>query len=128
MPYEAIHAGALCSRRYYSYPMPGSIYTAPDDPRLVRGPTLVKLHNGRDMRVPANAKQNHAASSQGHDMGANNDVMKQLAALMHGKKHDGPEGMKGFGLKLPGFAPMPGREQNQLREGGVAGGGLHAHF
>ena len=66
--------------------------------------------------------------SQGHDMGANNDVMKQLAALMHGKKHDGPEGMKGFGLKLPGFAPMPGREQNQLREGGVAGGGLHAHF
>ena len=96
-------------------------------PRLVRGPTLVKLHNGRDMRVPANMKRDHAAASHSHDMGAGNDVMKQLAALMQGKKPEGPEGMKGF-LKLPGFAPMPGREQGQLREGGIAGGGLHAHF
>ena len=101
----------------------------PDDPRLVRGPTLVKLHNGRDMRVPANLKRDHAASSQSHDMGANDDIMKQLAALLHGKKPEGPEPQKGFGLQLPGFAqPMPGREQNQLREGGIAGGGLHAHF
>lgn len=100
----------------------------PDDLRLVRGPTLVKLHNGRDMRVPANARQDHAAASQSHDMGANSDVMKQLQALLQGKKPDGPEAMKGFGLKLPGFAQMPGREQNQLREGGIAGGGLHAHF
>jgi len=125
MPYEAV--GALCSRRYYSYPRPGSIYTLPDDPRLVRGPTLVKLHNGRDVRVPANAKADHAASSQKHDMGANDDMMKQMAALLGGKKPEGPEAQKGFGLELPGFA-MPGREQNRLRQGGIAGGGLHAHF
>ena len=127
MPYQA--SGILCSRRYFDYPRPGSIYRKLDDPRLIRGPTLVKMRNGRDMKVPANFKKDVRSQAQSHDMGANKGIMEQLAAMMQGRKPEGPEPQKGFGLKMPGFArPMPGRGQNMPRQGGIAGGGMHGHF
>ena len=67
------------------------------------------------------------SQAQSHDMNANKGVMEQLAALLQGKKHEGPEAQKGFGLQLPGFA-MPGRQQNMPRQAGIPGGGAHAHF
>ena len=48
--------------------MPGSIYTAPDDLRLQRGPTLVRLPGGKEVRVPATERRQVAAASQMHDM------------------------------------------------------------
>ena len=127
MPYTA--AGVLCSRRYTSYPRPGSIYRLPDDPRLIRGPTLVKLQSGRDMRVPANFRSEMRSQAHSHDMKANDGVMQQLAALLQGKKPEGPEAQKGFGLQMQGFArPMPGRGQNMPRHAGIAGGGFHGQF
>ena len=128
MPVAAM-SGGPCSARYYDYPRPGSIYTMPDDLRLVRGPTIVKLHSGRDVRVPAHLKQMVSAPSQIHDANENEDVLKQLYALLSGqKKPECPQRQQGFGLpEGPGFA-MGGREQNQLREAGIAGGDIHGHF
>ena len=122
-------SGGPCSARYYDYPIIGSIYTMPDDLRLVRGPTIVKLHSGRDVVVPANLKQNVRAPSQVHDANENEDVLKQLQALLSGRKApEGPQHQQGFGMPQgPGFA-MGGREQNGLREGGIPGGGAHGHF
>ena len=39
MPAEAL-TGDPMSYRFYGYPRPGSIYRLPDNPRLVRGPTV----------------------------------------------------------------------------------------
>ena len=128
MPVAAM-SGGPCSARYFDYPRPGSIYTMPDDLRLVRGPTIVKLFSGRDVKVPPNLKQMVRAPSQIHDASENDDVLKQLYSLLAGRKEpEGPQRQQGFGLPQgPGFA-MGGREQNQLREAGIAGGGLHGHF
>ena len=128
MPYQA--SGILCSRRYTSYPRPGSIYRKLDDPRLIRGPTLVKMRTGRDMKVPANFRKDMRSQAQSHDMASNKGVMEQLAAMLQGRKPEGPEPQKGFGLQMPGFArPMPGRGQNMPRHGGIAGGGgMHGQF
>ena len=118
--------GGMCSARYYDYPRPGAIYRLPDDPRLQRGHTIVKLHSGKDMIVPANFKQHAASNAQSHDMGDNQQVLQQMLAMMTGKKMpQGPEAQKGFGLKMPGFA---GREQQLPRDAGVPGGGMHGAF
>ena len=44
--------GDPCAWRYCDHPRPGSIYTLPDVPELVRGPTLVLLPSGKEIRVP----------------------------------------------------------------------------
>lgn len=128
MPVAAM-SGGPCSARFFDYPRPGSIYTMPDDLRLVRGPTIVKLHSGRDVRVPSNLKQMARASSQIHDNEENEEILKKLYGLLSGKvEPEGPQRQKGFGLgEGPGFA-MSGREQNQLREAGIEGGGSHGAF
>lgn len=126
MPIEALYGG-ICTSRYYDYPRPGSIYTMSDDPRLQRGPTIVKLHNGKDMVVPANFKQDMKSDAQSHDMGDNKQALQQMLAMMTGKKMpQGPEAQKGFGMQMPGFA---GREQQLPRDAGVPmGGGMHGAF
>jgi hypothetical protein len=126
---QAAMSGGPCSARFYDYPRPGSIYTMPDDLRLVRGPTIVRLFSGRDVKVPANLKQMAHAPSQVHDAHDNEDVLKQLQALLSGRKApEGPQRQQGFEMPQgPGYA-LGGREQNQLREAGIAGGGVHGHF
>lgn len=53
--------------RYTNYPMPGSIYTAPDILNVVRGPTLVRLRDRKEpIRVPAMIKASSAPSNR-HD-------------------------------------------------------------
>ena len=97
-----------------------------DDLRIQRGPTIVKLFNGKDTVVPANLKRDVKSNAQTHDAGENQQVLQQLLAMMQGKKvPQGPEPQKGFGLKMPGFA---GREQQLPRDAGVAGGGIHGAF
>ena len=48
MPADAMYADP-CAHRYFNYPRPGSIYTLPDIPSLVRGPTVVLLPSGKEM-------------------------------------------------------------------------------
>jgi len=101
----------------------------PDDLRLVRGHTIVKLHSGRDVKIPANLKQMVRAPSQTHDEDENGQILKQLYGLLSGRREpEGPQRQQGFGMgQGPGFA-LGGREQNQLREAGIAGGGVHGAF
>ena len=89
----------------------------------------MKLSDGRDMKVPANFRSEMRSQAQSHDMKSNDGVMQQLAAMLQGRKPEGPEAQKGFGLQMPGFArPMPGRGQNMPRNAGVAGGGVFGQF
>ena len=119
-----------CAYRFVDYPMPGSIYTMPDIPSLVRGPTLVHMDNGHDVEVPANFKQDVRTNAQNHDMEEGDSIMKQLQALISGKQvPDGPKRMKGFEMSQGAdFMPMPGRGQNMPRVAAIPGGGLHGLF
>ena len=130
MPADAISRYGPCAYRFIDYPMPGSIYTMPDIPSLVRGPTIVRLDNGHDIQVPANFKQDVKSHAQQHDMDDGDQMLKQLSAMLSGKKiPEGPKAMKGFEVgRGAGFMPMPGREQNMLRVGAIPGGGAHGHF
>ena len=90
MPADAISRYGPCAYRFIDYPRPGSIYTMPDIPSLVRGPTIVRLDNGHDMIVPANFKQDVKSMAQTHDMEDGDSLLKQLSAMLSGKKV--PEG------------------------------------
>ena len=130
MPVDAISRYGPCAYRFIDYPMPGSIYTMPDIPSLFRGPTIVRLDNGHDMEVPANFKQDVKSKAQTHDMEDGDSLLKQLSAMLSGKKvPEGPSAMKGFELgRGANFMPMPGREQNMPRVAAIPGGGVHGGF
>ena len=67
MPTDALYADP-CAWRYSDYPRPGSIYRLPDLVRLVRGPTLVLLRSGKEIKVPAQLKSEVASPAEVHDM------------------------------------------------------------
>ena len=46
-----VFRGGPCAWRYSDYLRTGSIYTLPDDHRLQRGPTIVRLPSGRELRA-----------------------------------------------------------------------------
>ena len=48
-----------CGWRYCDHPRPGSIYTLPDIPELVRGPTVVLLPSKRDSSPTTRAEGRH---------------------------------------------------------------------
>ena len=62
-----VFSGGPCAWRYTDYPRLGSIYRLPDDHRLQRGPTIVRLPGGREMRVPATWPRSVKAPGQVHD-------------------------------------------------------------
>ena len=76
-----VFQGGPCAYRYTDYPMPGSIYRLPDDMRLQRGPTLVRLPGGREVRVPATERRSVATQSQQHDMNSAQARMQMMMAL-----------------------------------------------
>ena len=78
-----VFQGGPCAHRYTDYPMPGSIYRLPDDMRLQRGPTLVRLPGGREVRVPANERRNIATASQQHDTNSAQARMQMMMALLN---------------------------------------------
>ena len=69
--------------RWRCYPMPGSIYTAPDIP-VQRGPTLVILRDSREpYRVPAIPTHKHAPSNT-HDEKDGDESAMMLKRLLAG--------------------------------------------
>ena len=80
-----VFQGGPCAYRYTDYPRPGSIYRLPDDMRLQRGPTLVRLPGGREVRVPATERRSLATASQGHDMNTAQSKMAMMMAILSGK-------------------------------------------
>ena len=77
MPSDAMIADP-CAHRYFDYPRPGSIYTLPDIPSLVRGPTVVLLPSGKEIRVPAQMKQMVASPAETHDVKDGQNKMQDL--------------------------------------------------
>ena len=81
MPTDALYADP-CAWRYFNYPRPGSIYTLPDIVHLVRGPTVVLMPSGKEIRVPAQVKHLVASPAEVHDMKGSQDKMQQLLKLL----------------------------------------------
>ena len=113
MPTDALYADPY-AWRYFDYPRPGSIYRLPDLPRLVRGPTLVLLRSGREIKVPAQMKSEVVSPAGVHDARDSQDKMKQLINLLHGKQ--GPSAPKGFKRgRAPAFQTALEHPREQLR-------------
>ena len=94
MPAEGLTSDPM-SYRYFDYPRPGSIFRLPDNPRLVRGPTYVKLPSGQDVQVPAQLKRSVIAPGQVHENDHAQNSMQQLLNLLSGKRgSDTPAGFK----------------------------------
>lgn len=107
-----VFRGGPCAWRYSDYLRTGSIYTLPDDHRLQRGPTIVRLPSGRELRVPATHPRNVQSMGQLHDTKSAEAQMQQLLALLSGK----PTGMAmppGIG-QAPSGRPEIGRHPRML--------------
>ena len=94
-----VFQGGPCAWRYMDYPRVGSIYRLPDDHRLQRGPTLVRLPGGGEMKVAASHPRNVQSNGQVHDTKSAQLQMQQLLALLSGKP-------TGTGL-APGVSQAP---------------------
>ena len=113
MPTDAMTADP-CAYRYYDYPRPGSIYTLPDIPSLVRGPTVVLLPSGKEIKVPAQMKQEVHAPSMVHDMSDNQKKMQDLLKTLTAKQ--GPSAPSGFKIGRAGaFQQAKQHPREQLR-------------
>ena len=116
-----VFQGGPCAHRYTDYPMPGSIFRLPDDMRLQRGPTLVRLPGGREVRVPATERRSVATPSQQHDMNSAQARMQMMMAILAGKpSHPGPPpGWKHGPAARPEVGRHPLREPRPASMGGV---------
>ena len=99
MPLDALSADP-CAWRYYDYPRTGSVFTLPDIPSLVRGPTVVLLPSGKEIRVPAQFRQDVSSPAEIHDMRAGGDKMQSLLKLLTAKQ--GPSAPQGFKIGRAG--------------------------
>ena len=95
-----------CAHRYFDYPRPGSIYTMPDIPSLVRGPTVIK--------VPAQMKQMVASPAETHDMNESGTKLQDLMKILNGKQ--GPSAPTGFKMGRAGaYQQAKHHPREQLR-------------
>ena len=85
MPAAAVKFGP-CGYRFTDYPREGAIWRLPDDERIQRGPTLVILPSGRQVKVPNMLKSSVVAPSMVHEQEHGDDMLQMLKALMQGKK------------------------------------------
>ena len=113
MPSDAMIADP-CAHRYFDYPRPGSIYTLPDIPSLVRGPTVVLLPSGKEIMVPAQMKQMVASPAETHDVKDGQGKMQDLIKLLGAKQ--GPTAPKGFKIGRAGaFQQAKDHPREQVR-------------
>ena len=113
MPSDAMIADP-CAHRYFDYPRPGSIYTLPDIPSLVRGPTMVLLPSGKEIRVPAQMKQMVASPAETHDVKDGQGKMQDLIKMLGAKQ--GPTAPKGFKIGRAGaFQQAKDHPREQVR-------------
>lgn len=92
--------------------------------RLQRGPTLVRLPGGREVRVPATERRNVVAASQQHDTNSAQARMQMMMALLRGEPSypDAPPGWKHAPAARPEVGRHPRREP---RPAAGMGGILH---
>ena len=113
MPAEAMSSDP-CAYRYFDYPRPGSIYTLPDIPSLVRGPTLVMMPSGKEIRVPAQMKQMVASPAETHDVKDGQGKMQDLIKMLGAKQ--GPSAPSGFKIGRAGaFQQAKDHPREQVR-------------
>ena len=119
MPAEAMSSDP-CAYRYFDYPRPGSIYTLPDIPSLVRGPTLVLMPSGKEIRVPDQMKQMVASPAETHDVKDGQGKMQELLKLLTAKQ--GPSAPSGFKIGRAGAFQQakhhPREQVRRARHGG----------
>ena len=113
MPADAMISDP-CAHRYFDYPRPGSIYTLPDIPSLVRGPTVVLMPSGKEIQVPAQMKQMVASPAEVHDVKDGKDKMQELIKLLSAKQ--GPSAPSGFKIGRAGaFQQAKNHPREQVR-------------
>jgi len=113
MPTDALTADP-CAHRYFDYPRPGSIYSLPDIPTLVRGPTVVLLPSGKEIKVPAQMRQEVHAPAEVHDLSDNRTKMQDLLKMLTAKQ--GPVAPSGFKIgRAPAFQQAKRHPREQLR-------------
>ena len=99
------------SYRYCDHPRPGSIFRLLDIPELVRGPTVVLLPSGKEMKVPRMARRDIQAKADIHAAVQGQGNLQQLLKLIGGKQ--GPSAPSGFKL---GSAPSFQRVRDHPRQ------------
>ena len=97
--------------RYCDHPRPGSIFRLLDIPQLVRGPTLVMLPSGKEIKVPRMAKNEVQAPAEIHQAVQGKGKLDDLLKLLGGKQ--GPSAPAGF---KAGRAPAFQRARNHPRQ------------
>lgn len=80
--------------RYSDHPRPGSIYRLLDIPQLVRGPTLVLLPSGKEIKVPRMSRSDVSAPADLHDATAGQGKLQDLLKILSAKQ--GPAAPSGF--------------------------------
>jgi len=97
--------------RFHDHPRPGSIYRLLDIPELVRGPTLVLLPSGKEIKVPREARRDIQAHADVHSIVQGNSKLEDLLKHLSGKQ--GPSAPAGFKL---GGAPAYQSTRNHPRQ------------
>jgi len=82
------------SYRYCDHPRTGSIYRLLDIPELVRGPTVVLLPSGKEIKVPRMARRDIQANADIHTAMQGQGKLEGLLKLLAGKQ--GPSAPSGF--------------------------------
>lgn len=99
------------SYRYCNHPRPGSIFRLLDIPELVRGPTLVLLPSGKEIKVPRMARQDVTAPAETFDAAKGQGKLEDLLKMLGGKQ--GPAAPAGFKF---GRAPAYQRARDHPRQ------------
>ena len=97
--------------RYHDHPRPGSIFRLLDIPQLVRGPTLVLLPSGKEIKVPRMARHDIQAHADVHSVVQGNSKLEDLLKHLTGKQ--GPSAPAGFKM---GTAPAYQTNRNHPRQ------------
>ncbi len=99
------------SWRFCDHPRTGSIYTLPDIPQLVRGPTLVLMPSGKEIEVPTMSKNDVEANANIHTNLQGQGKLQELLKMLSGKQ--GPSAPSGYKI---GRAPSFQRAREHPRE------------
>ncbi len=88
--------------RYCNHPRPGSIYRLQDIPHLVRGPTVVLLPSGKEIKVPRMARRDIQAKADIHAAVQGQGKLQDLLKSLVGKQ--GPSAPAGYKIgRAPSF-------------------------
>ncbi len=109
--------------RYSDHPRPGSIFRLPDIPQLVRGPTLVMLPSGKEIKVPRMARREVQANADIHAAVQNTGKLQELLKMLAGKQ--GPAAPTGFKMgRAPAFQRARDHPRQTMQRASGPGGSM----